>query len=229
MQLTARDFKVLRWILRHGVVTANQVRRDFFPSQRRAYGRLRDLGQAGLLTHRRVLYGEPGVYRATERGAELADIGLTPGRLRWPDLEHSLSVVDLSQDLLRENPGARWVTEREIRRDSMEREYRDPESGKLVAVADQSRDRRPDGLLIQPGGRMVAVEYEQTPKRSGVYEKLVEDLATKMMLGEYFDRVLFVFKSERPVERLQEIAESWDSGGEYFEFRVWERPDRSLA
>lgn len=69
-QLTERDREILRWMTRHGVVTAELVGRRFFwrPAVNdygkwAAYRRLRALRELGLILSEGVPVGEPGLMR----------------------------------------------------------------------------------------------------------------------------------------------------------------------
>lgn len=66
MQITGRDLEILRYVNRHGVVTAGQVAGRFFGTASAAYRRLKALTEAGYLKHDRVLFGQPVAERAEE-------------------------------------------------------------------------------------------------------------------------------------------------------------------
>jgi hypothetical protein len=156
--LTTRDREVLRYAVRHGMVTPEQVGARFFSSPEAARRRLRTLEAAGLLVSERLVLGLPSVMRATPAGARLADCDLPPASLDLARLRHNLALVDLSEELLASHPDSAWTTERELRRDRM----RAARSGGRW----ERRRRVPDGLLRLHDGRRIAVELDLTPKRS---------------------------------------------------------------
>jgi DNA-binding MarR family transcriptional regulator len=119
LRLTTRDLEVLRFSVRHGMVTPGQLATRFFTSTPSALRRLRLLEDAGLLARDRVLVALPPVVRATPAGTRLAGCDLAPASLELARIRHNLTLVDLSEELLAAHPGSAWTTERELRRDRM--------------------------------------------------------------------------------------------------------------
>src|SRR5207244_3136093 len=101
---------------------------------------------------------EPFVLRLTTAGARVAHLGLAPAKLTLAEVRHSLALVDLTESLLSEHPGARLITEREIRAER----YREVRAGsRRIGVG-----RTPDGVLFfaKPKRRVVAIELDLTTK-----------------------------------------------------------------
>ena len=94
---------MLRYATRHGVCTADQLTRRFFTSDSACWRRLRALEGLGLIVRRRTWWQGPQVILTTPLGAQLADADLSPARLNLPELEHSLALVDLSEQLLQQS------------------------------------------------------------------------------------------------------------------------------
>ena len=158
MRLTARDLEVLRFAVRHGMVTPEQLAARFFTSTPSALRRLRALEAIGLLVRDRVLVAAPPVVRATPAGTRLSGCDLAPASLELARIAHNLALVDLSEELLAAHPGSAWTTERELRRDRMRA---------ARAGGRWERQRRvPDGLLQLAAGTRIAIELDLTPKRS---------------------------------------------------------------
>ena len=181
IRITDRDVEVCRWVGRHRAATAEQVRRRFFgrwPS--RAYGRLAGLVERGLLRRDFWRDGEPAVYVATDAGLRLAGLRLSPARLDYSRLPHDLLVVDLSERLLSENPGASWLTEREVRSD-LTRAALQKSSGRMLP--DPHRGRIPDGVLVRPDGRRAALEVELSPKPTVSYAAILSKYADLFGVG----------------------------------------------
>lgn len=209
MQYTERDRKMLVDLTRHGVETAEQLRRKFFrkeggghASLTAVYGRMKKLEGARLVKHDRVLWGRPGVYRTTEAGARVAGVGLGSAPLDWTKLEHQIAVVDLADELLEEHPGATWTTERELRRDELDGP-RD-EEGRLLKMGE--RRRISDGLMVLADGSRVAVELELSAKKEAAYRALLDKLSLQF-LNEELEGVWFYFKSSAALERMRRLAE----------------------
>jgi hypothetical protein len=176
-QVTERDLDILRWMTRHGVVTAELVGRRFFwrPDTKTygkwaAYRRLRALGELGLVLTDKPFAALPAALRVTREGARLADVGLRPAPLVLSQLRHSFAVVVLSEFLLADNPGAELTTERELRAER----YRELREGtRKTGVG-----RCPDALLALPAtdstpARSIAVELDLTRKDRRTIERMI--------------------------------------------------------
>jgi len=190
--LTERDKEIIRLINRFGCLTAAQVAAAFGMSERVAYRRLQKMVEARYLKYRRPLSGA-GIYIAGVRGLEAVDAELGRFQVHLATLEHNLAVADVAILLLRRYPGARWVTERELRR----------EAGQRFGVGWQGHV--PDGLLVLPGGREVAVEYENTTKSRAAFGKVM-----RHYLRTDYAQVWFVCRTRRQADRLKELARSYD-------------------
>jgi hypothetical protein len=210
--LTERDLAILRWTARHGVVTADQIARQFFARDQgdvgsgAAYRRLRKLRELDLLRSDRTFYMEPSVLRVTARGAHLADVGVGPARLVLPEVHHSLALVDLIEGLLATNRGATIQTERELR---IERR------GEMVAGRWRpGRLRLPDGVLTLKGKR-IALELDLTSKRSNDLERIL-----RVYLTDRYDAVWWYVRP-RVVPRLAGIVTSLRAD-DFVSVRPWE-------
>lgn len=178
-QLTERDWEILQWMTRHGVVTAELVGRRFFwrPHEEdygkwAAYRRLRALRELGLILSNKPFADRPAVLRVTREGARIADVGLRPAPLVLSELRHSLAVVWLTEYLLAENDGAELTTERELRA----QRYRELYHG----ARKKEQGRTPDALLRIPtrgagaqGVMTVAVELDLSRKDRRAMEHIV--------------------------------------------------------
>jgi hypothetical protein len=175
-QLTDRDIEILRWMTRHGVVTAELVGRRFFWRPREkdygrwaAYRRLRALRQLGLILSSKPFLNHPAVLRVTREGARIADVGLRPAPLVLSELAHSLALVGLTEFLLHEHPGAELITERELRA----ARYRELREGTRPI----EHGRAPDALLRIPVKsktvQTVALELDLSRKDARAMERMI--------------------------------------------------------
>jgi len=212
-QVTERDLAILKWVGRHGVVTPAQVAAHFFPrtdgtvGQWAAYRRLRKLEEVGLLQRDRTFWREATVLRITKLGASMADVDVRPAKLVLADVPHSLAVVDLLERLLAKGPkGMTLVTEREMRV-ARRRDLRlDPTK---IGVG-----RMPDAELHSAGKR-IAVELDLTPKRSAVYEDIINSY-----MQQRYDYVWW-YVSPRVVPRLRKIIEE-NRANDFVSVENWE-------
>lgn len=220
-QLTARDLDILRWIARHGVVTAELVgRRFFWRPERRDYGkwaayrRLRALGELGYVQSNKPFAHRSAVLRVTREGARIADVGLRPATLVLAELEHTLALVALTEYLLFEYRGAELTTERELRA----QRYRALRDG----VRETEVGRTPDALLRLPtkssvgaqGVETVAIELDIKRKDRRTMESVV-----RRYDHEAVDRVWWYVPRAR-VARTREVVELLHAE-DRFEVRTW--------
>jgi hypothetical protein len=177
-QITERDVEILRWIARHGVVTAELVgRRFFWRPDRSTYGKWATYRRLAALEHMRLIirtrsYGYPlPVLRVTRQGAHIADTGLRPAPLVASQLRHTLALVWLTEYLLTEHAGSELVTERELRA----QRYRDLRNGDREI----EHGRAPDALLHLPARdasaptETVAIELDVSRKDRRAMERMV--------------------------------------------------------
>lgn len=171
-EVTDLEIEILTWIGRHGVVTAHQVAKHFFSRDDGSVGihatsnRLRKLEALRYVDRRISAAGQASVFRLTETGTDVTDGAIRPAGWVPGELEHSLALVDLLEGLVTEHPGATYRTEREIRTDRGRKER-----GRSTAAD----GRVPDGELLLPSGKVVALELDLTAKRSRDVEIVVHN------------------------------------------------------
>ncbi len=172
IMLTERDVALLQWITRHGVVTAEHVAQRYFSGQSAAYRRLRKLIGLKLIRRDPTYYRAPFVIRVTAAGTRVAAVGVGPAALVLAEVRHSLALVDLTERLLAQHPGATLITEREFRAAHLRL---------LREGRPEPCPRIPDGvLLLSPdeGKIRVALELDLTPKRVYALTRVIEAYST---------------------------------------------------
>jgi hypothetical protein len=203
-ELTDRDQEILRWITRHGVVTADLVARAFFWDAERktrgqwaAYRRLAALATLNLIIRDKPFAKKPEVIRVTREGARIADVGLRPARLVLSELEHTVAIVYLAERLLFEHKGAELVTERELRA----QRYRERKAGER----DTSQGRTPDALLRIPAASKkvtsIAIELDLSRKDRRALERMVAAYDHE----PDFDRIWWYVREVR-LQRIKEFV-----------------------
>ncbi|HEX2037585.1 MAG TPA: hypothetical protein VHS99_25695, partial [Chloroflexota bacterium] len=115
-------------------------------------------------------------------------------------LTHHLAVADLAEALLRHYPGARWITERELRRDTLRHPPR-PTSHHSTGHLEGS-GHVPDGVLIWHDHH-VAVELELTPKGPESYARILRWYAAALA----YRRVVWFCADPALLRRLSAILE----------------------
>jgi hypothetical protein len=223
-QLTERDGEILRWMTRHGVVTAELVGRRFFwrsaandYGKWAAYRRLRALRELALTLSDKPFADLPAVLRVTREGARIADVGLRPAPLVLSELRHSLAVVWLTEYLLAENAGAELTTERELRAERY-RELRD-------GVREVEEGRASDALLRIPsngpgaeGITTVAIELDLSRKDRRAAERMIRQYDHESDI----DKVWWYVMPGR-VERTRALVSDLNAE-DRFEVRQWRGP-----
>jgi hypothetical protein len=223
-QLTERDREIIRWMTRHGVVTAELVGRRFFwrstandYGKWAAYRRVRALRKLGLILSDKPFADLPAVLRVTREGARIANVGLRPAPLVLSELRHSLAVVWLTEYLLADNAGAELTTERELRA----QRYRELRDGTREA----EEGRAADALLriprTGPGAERittVAIELDLTRKDRRAMDRMVRQYDHENDIAKVWWYVM-----PGRVERTRALVSELNAE-DRFEVRQWRGP-----
>ncbi len=167
----ARDWQIVRWIGRIGVVTIEQLQARFGLGRTVAYRRVAACVEAGLLERQETLRGIPALIRATRRGLRYAGLRLSVAQAPLELVGHWIACGQVAVALEREFGSETVRSEREVR--ALERLRQEPIAS---AVIGEHRDRsrrlhRADLAVIGDG--VVAIEVELTPKAPRRLEEIV--------------------------------------------------------
>ena len=162
---TQRDKEIVDWIGRLGAAGAQHVMRRFSMGRTTTYARLNALVTDGLLVHRTILYGEPGLYLASADGLRWCGFErLGVYRISAAGFVHAREVASAAVELGGALPGWTVISERELRAVELD-------EGRLIGSAKvgelpggRPALHRPDLVLTAPQGRTVAVEVELSVK-----------------------------------------------------------------
>ncbi len=219
-RLTERDVEILRWIARHGVVTAELVgRRFFWRPDRNTYGKWAAYHRLAALERMRLIirtrsHGYPiPVLRVTRDGARTADVGVRPAPLVHSELQHTIALVWLTEYLLNENAGAQLTTERELRAERYRQRHeaeRDLEQGRAPDALLRLPDHKPEGRDVET----VAVELDVSRKDRRAMERMIHQYDR-----ENVDRVWWFVRTVR-VERTRQIVRELRAD-DRIEVRAW--------
>jgi acetolactate synthase regulatory subunit len=180
--LRRRDLQLLGWLgEQYGArVDQLEVLLDCGPrTVQRVIARLRD---AGFVTTRRLLVGEPAWVLPTHAGLRAAGGGLGVWQPRIGLLAHVAAVNDVRLHVQGRSPASEWVPER------------------LLARERKAGEHLPDGVVITEGQR-VAIEVELTVKSQRRVTAILDELTRR------FDAVLY-FCSPGPHRQLTQLAET---------------------
>ncbi len=206
VELTPKDMEVLRWIGLNGLVTVQQVARQFYIREGgrvgvwAAYKRIGKLEKVEVRGNRILLWertpnGRHRVLRLTRRGLHRVGLDLPPAQVVTP--EHDVAVVDLLQHILSQNPGTRVITERQLRH-----EWPD-------------LPRRPDALLRLASGQIVAVELDRTSKRSVKVTAIIDAFRRQQ-----YDRVWWYCRPGEVTARVAALVRRHNAA-DFIEVRPW--------
>jgi hypothetical protein len=186
---TEKDAAIVSWLARIGAASAEHVMGRFGMGRSWAYARLSRLVRDGLLDHKRLLYGKPGLYVATTEGLRWTrNERLGAYRLGPGGFQHAWEVATVAVALHRALPGWELIAEREIR--TLENDH-----ASLVASANlgelpggRPALHRPDLALIAPHGRRMAIEVELSIKASRRLQSICRGYAR----ARHLDRVYYL-------------------------------------
>lgn len=163
--LTERDRQIVDWIGRLGAANVHHVTVRFAMGQSRAYRRLSHLVRDGLLTERRLMHAEPGLFVATAAGLRMQRLGrLGVFHVTPAGFAHAREVGAAAAAIAVGSPTRQLLGEREIRQ--LERELNRPVASIRVGREfglDGAR-HLPDLALVAPDGSCVPIEVELSMK-----------------------------------------------------------------
>ena len=174
LRLSQRDIDALRWVGEQYACRADDLavllgrlreREPLSPSATRAAAaRWEALGLAGRGS---FLSGEPPWVWATRSGLRQAGLPFKAWEPKPWMLAHVAAVNRVRLFVEPRRPGARWRPERELR-------------------AEGSRDPVPDAEIHDPGGNVIAVEVELSPKSTARRRRVMQELVARYEAVWYF-------------------------------------------
>lgn len=208
-QLNQLDRRVLRDLVRFGVLTRDQIARRLTPHDS-ATTSLEPSSVADRLAF--LLAGRwielwhdasdlqrvsPDIYSATPRGASVTKTGLRRILPSAHHLAHDVTLVDLADYVVAHEPLAEWRTEREASsflRGSVR-------SSRELGFVIPGRGHKPDGLLLLDG-KCLAVELEHSDKGDQRYASICRWFATNLRI----DGVRWYVDDDRIIARLRRVS-----------------------
>lgn len=215
--ITSRDLKILRMINRYGFLSAENAARLYsvvqsdgslsnWESEGKAnqpislgvmYRRLQELNRQGLVKHKRVLYGVPGVSFLSAKGVTVSNSPLSAVKsVNLKSFVHRVECAKCSAVLL-EKYGGYWETERELYKKVFEASRR--------RLHEASKVKIPDGVLTLANSNKIAVEIEITQKNNTRLRELVRLYTNQVKTGQY-SGVLYYVSREAVRTRLAAIV-----------------------
>lgn len=116
--------------------------------------------KAELVTHQRLFHGRHGVFYLTRLGADYTDL---PSIKNVPkdNYIHQLMIIETYLKLREQYSDTNWISERRIVHE------------KFMDGVDKKNHHLPDGILILPDFRQIAIEVELTMKSKQRLENII--------------------------------------------------------
>jgi hypothetical protein len=208
LRLTSRDLETLSFAAEHRLVLADHVAALLGISGTGAGSRLRSLSRAGFVTAQRPFDRGPSCFQIARPGLDAIAADLrAPRRLDLRSAEHEIGAAWLWLAASSGTFGAlrEVLGERRLRSsDASPERAGAPYGVRLGGVGPGGRERLhyPDLLLIDPGGRRIAVELELSSKGRARREKILAGYAADARI----DVVLYLVRDRRIGRSIQESA-----------------------
>ena len=192
---------LLAFIADHRFVLPGQAGALLGISEEAARSRLRELTNDGYLIEEPVLAGEPVAYRSTRRGRDMVGSELRALPISLTNYRHDVGTAWLWVAARNGAFGpAREVLAERVMRSRDARGRDDPFGVRLGGVGGDGRERLhyPDLLVIDDGGRKLAIELEITSKAPAAREKILAGYAADPRI----DKVVYVVYSPQVARAL---------------------------
>lgn len=207
--VTCRDAQIVAWLGRIGAAGAGHVRERFGMGRTTTYVRLASLTRDGLVEHRTVLYGWPGMYSATAAGLRWQGLERLPVfRVRPGGFEHAWRAASVAVALHRHLPGWEVWGEREIKARELASEGELLASARIGSIGSVPMLHRPDLAVVSPSGRMLGVEVELSVKAPARLIQICRGWARARHLAHVY--YLAVPNVGRAVDRAVQAARASD-------------------
>lgn len=192
MKFTKRDIEILKFINEFGFCEISQIEQKFRLKKPRCYQIMKRLVVADLVTHERIFHGKNGVFYLTKQGAACTDL---PPIKNIPkdNYVHQLTIIEVYLKLIKQFPGAEWISERRITRE------------KSVYSVGRKINHLADGVLIFPDDKQIAIEVELTMKT----KRRLEDIILSYVLHKRIKEVWYYCSSDT-IEQVRRAANRWD-------------------
>lgn len=170
VKLTERDLEILHFINQFGFCEMPHLDKRFAMRKPRNYQVINRLVKAGLMKHERVFYGRHGIYRLSPKGAKLTT--LPPlARIPLANYTHDITLIEVYLQLCQHHPEAQWISERQLMQDKH-------------ADGVGKRGHLPDGILMFPDGKQIAIEVELTLKGRQRLESILKGYSAAFAFKE---------------------------------------------
>lgn len=190
MQVTQRDVAILKFINEFGFCEIRQIEKQFGIKKARTYKIMQRLVKGGLMNHKRVFYGQHGVFYLSIRGARYTDLPVIKN-IPTSTYDHQLSIVEIYIKLIQQYPDADWVSERRLKHEKFTNGV--GKRGK--------KDHLADGMLIFPDQKKIAVEVELTLKSKDRLSTILRGYAAQFSIDE-----VWYYCSEKVLPMVSKLA-----------------------
>jgi hypothetical protein len=212
MTIMPRDRELLEFVAEHRLVLETHLK-SLIGAGYGSGSRPRALERAGLLKPGPRFHGQPRCFQITRTGLDLVGSRLPAPRTDLREYQHDIGVAWL---WLAANRGAfgpmqEVISERALRSRDMTPDGRERPLGvRLGVLGPSGREglHYPDLLLVDPGGRRVAVELELTPKGAGRRDRILAGYASDARI----DAVLYLVEKAGVGRKIEASARAVGAG-----------------
>ena len=170
MQLTMRDIEILRFINDFGFCEMPHISKHFNLRNPRNYQIISRLIRADLVKAEKIFFANNRILSLTMAGARHTN--LPPiSQVSLSRYNHNSYLIDVYMKLARVHPAATWLSERQLYQDK-------------YSVGGTRYRHVPDGLLIFPEDKQIAIEIELTSKAKQRWEQIFNAYASDLSVSE---------------------------------------------
>lgn len=170
VRVTEREIQILRFINEFGFCHIQQIMKYADMRQARCYAIMKVLTRLGLVQHKRYIHGEFGIYYVTQKGAGMTEL-LPLHKISLGIYEHQLRIVDVYLKLRAQLPDVKWLSERRLQADH-------------YTEGLGRRGHLPDGILVFPDGKQIAIEIEISMKAKQRLERILKGYSAQFVIEE---------------------------------------------
>lgn len=192
MKITDRDIEIMRFINEFGFCEMPHIETRFDLKKPRSYQVMKRLITAEFVMHERIFFGRHGMLYLSRKGAGYSDI--PPIKSTPKDTyEHQVFILNIHLQLKCQYPNANWISERRIIHD------------KFMNGISKDDNHLPDGILVFPDLKQVAIEVELTMKS----KKRLEDILWDYALHKHIKEVWYYCPPD-VASKVAKVAEKMD-------------------
>lgn len=187
--LSKHELEMVKFIHEFGFCEIRHIMKRFSKRRTTSYEQMKILIRLGMINYRLVLPNHPGVYSLTSKAVRFLDTDLpTMTFIPTNYYFHYMEVLNIYLKIHERLPESVWITERRLIRQKYEN-------------LRGNKEHLPDGVLVLPNERRIAIEVELTLKT----RKRLLDILTDYVVDKDIHEVWY-FCSPTLIHVIREMA-----------------------